>query len=131
MYRAGMSTAIEDDPHGQSRWERDQRVAAEVRAEMARQNVKQTKLAREVFGKYQQWFQIRASGEVPFSALELLDIADYLHVDVQQFLVAGRQNPTPGNGQPTVAYVAPYLASTNDSGQRATPPRTGHLSLVA
>jgi hypothetical protein len=126
-----MSTAFEDDAHGQSRWERDQRVAAEVRAEMARQNVKQTKLAREVFGKYQQWLQARVAGEVPFSALELLDIADYLHVNVDQFLIAGRPNPSPGSGQPTVAYVAPYLASTNDSGQRATPPTTGHLSLVA
>ena len=127
-----MSTAIEDNPHGHSRWERDQRVAAEVRAEMARQNVKQTKLAREVFGKYQQWFQARVAGDVPFSALELLDIADYLHVDVQQFLIVGRPNPSPRDGQPTVAYVAPYLASsTSDAQQRASRPRTGHLSLVA
>jgi hypothetical protein len=126
-----MSTAFEDDPHGQSRWERDQRVAAEVRAEMARQNVKQTKLAREVFGKYQQWFQIRYTGEVPFAALELLDIADYLHVDVQQFLVVGRPNPSPGNGQPTVAYVTGYLQGVDGGGERATPPKTGHLSLVA
>ena len=39
--------------------------------------------------------------------------------------------PTLPGGQPTVAYVAPYLAASNDEGQRATPPRTGHLSLVA
>lgn len=126
-----MSTAFQDDPHGQSRWERDQRVAAEVRAEMARQNIKQTKLAREVFGKYQQWFQVRVSGEVPFTALELLDIADYLHVDVQQFLIAGRPNPSPRNGSPTVAYVNAYLESVDGGGERATPPKTGHLSLVA
>jgi hypothetical protein len=98
---------------------------------MARQNVKQTKLARDVFGKYQQWFQARVAGDVPFSALELLDIADYLHVDVQQFLIVGRPNPSPRNGQPTVAYVAPYLASADGGGERATPPKTGHLSLVA
>jgi hypothetical protein len=125
-----MSTAFENDAHGQSRWERDQRVAAEVRAEMARQNVKQTKLAREVFGKYQQWFQVRASGDVPFGALELLDIADYLHVDVGQFLAAGRLGPSPQNGSPTVALVTPYLTGMVGGGEKATAKRSGHLALV-
>ncbi len=123
-----MSTAFEHDPP-LSEVERNKRIGTEVRVEMARRGVKQTTLAREVFGQSQQWFWDRISGRVPFSVTEILDVADYLGVDVVTFLVAGR--PSPQGGQHTVAYVTPYLASSNDSGQRATPPRTGHLSLVA
>jgi hypothetical protein len=123
-----MSTAFEHDPP-LSEAERNKRIGTEVRVEMARRGVKQTQLAREKFGQSQQWLWDRISGRVPFSVTELIDVADYLGVDVVLFLVVGRPNPT--NGKGTVAYVAPYLASTNDNGQRATPPTTGHLSLVA
>jgi hypothetical protein len=125
-----MSTAFEHDPP-LTEVERNKRIGTEVRVEMARRGVKQRTLAREAFGKSQQWLYDRISARVPFSAIELLDVANYLGVNVDQFLSAGRPGPSPSNGQPTVAYVAPYLASTNDSGQRATPPTTGHLSLVA
>jgi hypothetical protein len=123
-----MSTAFEHDPP-LTEWERNKRIGTEVRVEMARRGAKQTTLAREKFGQSQQWLWDRISGRVPFSVTEIIDVADYLGVDAVTFLAAGR--PHPEGGQPTVAYVAPYLASTNDSGQRATPPTTGHLSLVA
>src|SRR6266498_794804 len=69
----------------------------------------------------------------PWSVKELIDVADFLGMDARDLLgnMWGPGGIPPISKKGTVAYVAPYLASSNDSGQRATPPRTGHLSLVA
>jgi transcriptional regulator with XRE-family HTH domain len=60
-------------------------VAAEVRAEMARQRMSQVKLA-ELLGVAQQTISRRIVGEVPFDVTELVQIADLLKVSVTQFL---------------------------------------------
>jgi hypothetical protein len=78
---------------GDRRWTPDELIAAEVRAEMARQKVTQTKMAREAFGSYPQFLQARCAGVVPFSAWELMKVADYLRVDVVQFLDAAKHTP--------------------------------------
>jgi hypothetical protein len=44
--------------------------------------------------------------------------------------VFARLPPTLPNGQPTVAYVTGYLQGVDGGGERATPPKSGHLSLV-
>jgi hypothetical protein len=88
-----------------------------------------TQIAADVWGRSQQWFSLRINGHVPFTAGELIDLANYLDIDVN--IWQQDTDPSPSNGEPTVAYSAPYLAHSNDDGQRATPPRTGHLSLVA
>jgi hypothetical protein len=85
----------------------DQLIAAEVRAEMARQRVSQTKLAREVFQAYPQFIQARCSGAVPFTAVELLKVADYLDVDVVQFLSATHKKPPSGGDR-----LAPVTTSS-------------------
>lgn len=71
-----------------------QAVAAEVRAEMARQGVSQTALAERL-----GWPQPRLSRRltdgktaVPFEVAELVAVADALDVPVIQFLPA---DPTP------------------------------------
>lgn len=60
-------------------------VAAEVRAEMARQQMPQAKLAA-LLGVAQQTISRRLVGEVPFDVTELARIADLLKVPVTQFL---------------------------------------------
>jgi hypothetical protein len=122
-------TALETLEPGPGPSRRDQVIAARVRATIAVQRRVKTHIAADVWGRSQQWFSLRINGHVPFTAGELIDLADHLGVNVNEWQEG--TGPTPSGGQPTVAYVAPYLASTNDGGQRATPPRTGHLSLVA
>lgn len=60
-------------------------VAAEVRAEMARQRMSQVKLA-ELLGVAQQTISRRIVGEVAFDITELVEIARLLDVPVAQFL---------------------------------------------
>lgn len=62
-------------------------VAAEVRAEMARQRMSQVKLA-ELLGVAQQTISRRLVGEVPFDVTELAQIAALLKVPATQFLGA-------------------------------------------
>ena len=60
-------------------------IAAEVRAEMARQNRTQRDLA-ERLGITQPSVQLRLSGQRPFRAEELPVIADWLGVPASQLL---------------------------------------------
>jgi transcriptional regulator with XRE-family HTH domain len=62
-----------------------QSVAAEVRAEMARQRIPQRAIATAM-GLSQQAASRRLTGEVPFDTQELEAIAAHLHVPVIQFL---------------------------------------------
>lgn len=63
-------------------------VAAEVRAEVARKQISQDKLAAQV-GCSRQALNRRLTGATPFDVAELAAIADALGVPVTQFL------PTP------------------------------------
>lgn len=58
-----------------------QRVAAEVRAEMARQNKSQHDLT-EALGRRRMYFSRRLNGDVAFGIDELYQIAGWLGVDV-------------------------------------------------
>lgn len=75
--------------------EHEQRVAAEVRAEIARQRITEDQLA-VVFAQHQTWVSRRKTGKVPWSAGQLVVLADYMGVPVEQFFRAG-----PGSGPAT------------------------------
>jgi len=60
------------------------RVAAEVRAEMARQRVSQRKVG-EVLGKSQPQISARLRGEIPFDTAELEQLAQTWGVPVSRF----------------------------------------------
>ena len=110
--------------------DRDRAVAAEVRAEMARQKpngITQELVARDVFGQGQQWLQRRLAGNPALSGAELVAIADYLKVDVVPWLAAGR--PAPIGDKSTVGKVAPYLKVVRGEADITTR-RTGHLELL-
>jgi transcriptional regulator with XRE-family HTH domain len=66
-----------------------QRVAAEVRAEMARQRKTQAHIA-QALGSSQAAVSRRLNGEVPFDVRELALIADSLDVPVETFLSTSR-----------------------------------------
>lgn len=65
------------------------RVAAEVRAELARQKVSQEVLCGRI-GMSQSTLSRRITGEYPFDTTELATIADALGVPVSRFLVGER-----------------------------------------
>lgn len=106
-------------------------IAAEVRAEMARQNITQTAIARNVLGTYPSKAQPRFKGLIPFTAAELLAIADYLDTDVVQFLAAAKGNrPTPFGGViGSQRYEESYMSLIAGTAE-ITSPRTGQLALV-
>lgn len=74
-------------------------VAAEVRAEMARQNVPQRELGR-VLGLSQGAAWRRLKGEVPFDVAELAKVAELLKSPMTQFL------PEPSPADEPVAGAA-------------------------
>lgn len=67
-------------------------IAAEVRAEMARQNKSLADLG-DVLGVTRQSMHLRLRGTQPFRGEELILIARYLGVPAEQFV---RVEPTPG-----------------------------------
>lgn len=118
---------------------RDKRIAAEVRAEIARQGRPETQaeMALAIFGEKQAWLSRRLRGVVAFTPGELLEFADWLDVDVLKFLVAGKRSPAnlqsvtaldtvTGNGQ----LLLPYLSIVGDEADDS--PRVyPHLRLVS
>lgn len=74
-------------------------VAREVRAEIARQQVKQAELA-PLLGMTQQSLSQRLTGRVQFGAGELAVIAEYLGVTVGLFYGESPSRPRPGGGLP-------------------------------
>lgn len=63
-----------------------QRVASEVRAEMARQHVSQRQIA-EALGVDQSQVSRRLRGEIALNTTELEQVANFLGVPVTNFLV--------------------------------------------
>lgn len=105
------------------------RIAEEIRAIMARKNITQTAIARDVFDTYSQWVQSRVKGHVPLTAAELLAIADYLETDIAQFAWAAKGGrPGPGGGELTVANTAPYLELLLGGGETSV--ALGHRLLA-
>ena len=64
------------------------RVAAEVRAELARQRVSQEALCARI-GMSQSTLSRRITGEHPFDTSELAEIAEVLGVPVSRFIPDG------------------------------------------
>lgn len=62
------------------------RIAAEVRAELARQAITQQELG-ERLGYTQWWVSRRVTGLTPFTAAEIIRVAEVLGVPVTNFLV--------------------------------------------
>lgn len=64
-----------------------QRIAANIRAELARQDISQGQLARHLFGSTDHTTRNlvwrRLAGRVSFRVDELIAIAEFLHVDVE------------------------------------------------
>jgi len=75
-----------------------QAIAAEVRAEMARQQVTDEIVARSM-DQTQPWFNRRKNGVVAFSGAELAAVAAFLGVEVGQFYGRVVTVPDP-DGQP-------------------------------
>lgn len=67
-------------------------VAAEVRAEMARQNVPQRELG-DVIGLSQGAAWRRLQGRVPFDVAELAAVAEWLKVPITQLLPEPAADP--------------------------------------
>lgn len=74
-------------------------VAAEVRAEMARQQLSGVKAAREL-GWTQHYISTRLRGSVPFDVADLLAIAQLLKVAPGQFFETARDIRRPGFFRP-------------------------------
>lgn len=68
------------------------RVAAEVRAELARQRVSQETLCTRI-GMSQSTLSRRITGDYPFDTNELAAIAAVLGVPVSKFIPAGAVTP--------------------------------------
>lgn len=64
---------------------RTERLAANIRAEMARSKTTQSMLAAHL-GKNQQFIQRRLAGQVPFTVDELLAVAEALNVSLEELL---------------------------------------------
>jgi len=63
-------------------------VAGEVRAEMARQQINQQRVA-DALGVSRQAFNRRITGDIPFDVAELEIIAGFLGVPVTRFIGSG------------------------------------------
>lgn len=84
-------------------------MAAEVRAEMARQRVSQSELA-ERLGRNQPWVSVRLTGQVPFVVDDLNDVCRALGVSIVTLF--GRVTDPDdmwldrrGQGQPNITCV--------------------------
>ena len=64
-----------------------QLVATEIKVQMARADVRQSQLAREI-GKTEQWLSVRLRGRQPIDVNDLALIAKGLHVGIHQLLPA-------------------------------------------
>ena len=106
---------------------RDKVIAGKVRATLAEQRRVKTTVAAEVYGKSQQWFSLRINGHVAFTGGELVDLANYLEVDVVPWMQTGNGS---GGGSPTVGCFKPYLKVVRGEAD-TTSRRTGHLTLLA
>jgi transcriptional regulator with XRE-family HTH domain len=76
-----------------------QLVAAEVRAEMARQQLSGVRAARAL-GWTQNYISVRLRGTVPFDVADLIKIADLLEVPVSTFFETAGGVRRPGTFPP-------------------------------
>jgi transcriptional regulator with XRE-family HTH domain len=87
-----MTTSPASQLAERSRAERALRVAAEVRAEVARQGIARQAIAEEL-GLSEARLSLRMNGHVEWKISELLAVADVLKVSVTKFLPAAATTP--------------------------------------
>lgn len=103
---------------------RDLTIAAEIRAEIARQRLKMSKIAIENFGRPPQWLSRRLLGEVPLTPAEMLTLGDILCVDVVKWLIAAKGGPggSTERRHESIQLIPHTLTSITGEGRR-TPER--------
>lgn len=80
-------------------------VAAEIRAWMGRQGVRQSELARKL-GESDQWLSMRLRGRTPLDINELLRISRALGVSLHQLLPSPEVVAGAADVEATVSYLA-------------------------
>lgn len=104
------------------------RVAAEIRAVMGRQMVRQSQLAR-LLGENDTWMSMRLRGLVPINLNELERIADALGVDVVDLLPRSGEGRSPRSGEGRAVVVAGEPRRSTTVAKHTPPKRlrpTGH-----
>lgn len=115
-------------------------VAEEIRALLARRRIRQSQLARAL-GVSEQWVSVRLMGKQEIGFNEAQRIADFLEVDVMDFMpqqregkliaVGGASRPTRAESKPCFSPV-PKRPGPNGPRNRAVPTpqttRTGRVS---
>lgn len=120
-----------------------QLVATEIKVQMARADIRQSQLAREI-GKTEQWLSVRLRGRQPFDINDLFLIAKGLGVGLYDLLPPAEIVAQAADSSATVAYLplAERLAITarprdnRPPGRPSTPGsdgvgRTAYLSRSA
>jgi transcriptional regulator with XRE-family HTH domain len=97
-----------------------ERIAAAVRAELARQQKTQREAAA-IIGQTQQAVQVRLAGKRSFRAEELAKLAEALGVPVTRFIpeTASSQTPTPGTPAPSGPPPGPTGPTPTGPGRAA------------
>lgn len=100
-------------------------IAAEIRAQMGRRNIRQRHLA-DALGRHQQWLSRRLNGEVTFSIDDLEAICLVLNISVRELVVGidpepavsaldrrglGRRGVVCNDGAPFVPFSVLELAA--------------------
>lgn len=88
-------------------------VAAEVRAEMARQRISQSRV-RLALGLSQSAMSRRITGELPFDVGELAALAELLGVPPARFFPASGHSPPAPRDPALVTPALPETVSNND-----------------
>jgi transcriptional regulator with XRE-family HTH domain len=102
-----------------------QLVATEIRVQMARADVRQSQLAREL-GKNEQWLSVRLRGRQPIDVNDLSLIARALGVGVHELLPPPAVADLAGPAGTMGSYVVPS-SRMNESSPRPRDNRpTGH-----
>jgi transcriptional regulator with XRE-family HTH domain len=120
-----------------------QLVATEIRVQMARADIRQSQLARNI-GKNEQWLSIRLRGRQPFGIDDLMLIAKGLGVGLHDLLpppevVAGAADPSATVAYLSLAEQLPITSRPPDNRPAGRPSRvgpngvgrTGYLSRTA
>lgn len=106
-----------------------QLVAIEIKVQMARADVRQSQLAREI-GKTEQWLSVRLRGRQPFDIHDLALIAKGLGVGLYEILPPPEVVAQAAEVSATVAYFSlaeglPITSRPPDNRPAGRPSRTG------
>lgn len=106
-----------------------QLVAIEIKVQMARADVRQSQLAREI-GKTEQWLSVRLRGRQPFDIHDLALIAKGLGVGLYEILPPPEVVAQAAEVSATVAYFPlaeglPITSRPPDNRPAGRPSRTG------